>query len=41
LKERQRGITASDAGIVVGVSKYTIAHSLWLLKSGQIQRFLQ
>jgi len=36
--ERKRGITASDSGIVCGVSPYTSARSLWLLKSGRVVR---
>jgi putative phage-type endonuclease len=37
-EERKRGITASDSGIVCGVSPYTSARSLWLLKSGGVVR---
>ena len=38
LAVRRRGITASDAGVVCGVSPYASAHSLWLVKCGLQER---
>lgn len=37
LEERRRGITASECGAVLGLSRYTTVRSLWLLKTKQIQ----
>jgi predicted phage-related endonuclease len=38
LTERRKGITASDSGVVCGVSPYSTARALWQLKSGRVRR---
>jgi putative phage-type endonuclease len=37
LQERTKGIGGSDAGIILGLSKYRTAFELWLEKTGQVE----
>ena len=38
LAERRKGVTASDAGVVAGVSRFADARALWAVKTGRVQR---